>query len=231
MKQRWLALALLVFAFTGLSCQQSAGSHASVTSPALTSPVAPEPTPSLRSPTPPDAEDAQAISDATMLTVQDLPTGWAGGQAQRLGDTSRPFGPCNLVGSSHRFVGTIASFDQGSFGSSIYQQNVYFLDGGAPEYVNSWRDALQRCPQFSDSQGTLDYSSLSFPPHGDELLSARVKLTSTENQKSEGDLILWRRGNVVFEFYYQAGFAAPIDPALMEGLVTAIDARAKARLE
>ena len=222
---RTTAVLTAVFALGVLGAGCSRSDTGSTPSPALATPASQALSP-IEEEGVQDVSHARDLIRALLLSVDDLPTGWAAMSRSEADGPIDATGPCDLVSSSGSLVLASAQFDQGSLGGRVTEQSVYFLDGGAPEFVQAWRDAVATCPEDRPSGGgAIRYSQLSFPLLGDDLVAFRTDATTPSGSNLEGDFLVWRRGATVIQLYVQAGLAAPLDPDLLERLARTIDAK------
>ena len=186
--------------------------------------------------TPNDDEIAERLS-AALLSIEDMPTGWAVGPPDEDEDENEN-DICGI--SSGQFAEgaaarVTANFQESEFGPFLAQVIDFFPDGDAERVMTEFSDAFGSCTEWTDidedgTETTWRLSPLSFPKVGDETFAFRMS-TVTFLGAFEVDFIVWRRGDVVEVIgHSMIGFEG-IDSEQTEAFVRQADERSKTILQ
>lgn len=177
----------------------------------------------------PEWSPPQESLDAAVLTIADMPTGWA-----TLTDDDDNDAPCDA--GLAQVLGFDGDLPQGEFIAAADPESgpllgnfVTVLPPDAPDdAIAQWRDRMLACHEESDGVD-VSYSELSFPavsagtnpPMGDEAFALRLTLAS-DTVTNHIDMLIIRAGDVVvaLQAYDRLGDATAL---LAEYAPTALD--------
>jgi hypothetical protein len=135
----------------------------------------------------------EAQIKAALLTVQDMPTGWAGQKPEPEGDDNDVIEPqeCqaaldaieDMTGGKPKAKGNAAFNKGGPFGVTIEQGIESYADEIPDGALQKVAATFSKCPEFTstDAEGTkteFTVSALSFPNLGDQTLALSLVGTS-----------------------------------------------------
>lgn len=163
-----------------------------------------------------EAEEAEEVTQPEPLTkakakkallkVQDMPTGWAEGEASDSDSGGGTFKParCSVMGGSAKNRTSLATAQfagTGTFGPSL-QQEIYRPKKVSPaERLTELREVMADCDTYTvkdaDGTSTMKLSGLSFPDLGDGTLAVRGKLTTASGLSATDDVLYIAVGDVI----------------------------------
>ena len=114
---------------------------------------------------------------ATLLTIEDMPTGWAVNDAAAF-EQRTPGGTYDIYCTTlpaRSIAAAEVSLSQGSFGPFVFQNTVIYPDSqSAEDAFNDLRAAVENCPEETDGEGNVTtYSVVAFPSLGDQTYALR----------------------------------------------------------
>lgn len=163
-----------------------------------------------------------------LLTVNDLPTGWATSAPDEADDDDDFCGFQSTDVSTH-IASLEANFQQATTGPFLFHALQLHESGNAKNVTNGFLEATRSCPGWNvtDDDGTQTewkLAALSFPKIGDETIAVRLSSTTILGV-FELDYIVMRRGDVLNVVAYGAIGFAGIDSAQTEEFVRLADAK------
>lgn len=138
--------------------------------------------------------------DAALLTITDMPTGWAT-VTDDDSDDSGP--PCDDAGLAKVLEMDSDDLPDGQFTAAadedfgpLLGNAVTVLPPEAPDDVmTTWRDRVLACENESDGFD-ISFGELSFPTMGDESFAVRMNLTN-DTATAHVDMLMVRTGDIV----------------------------------
>lgn len=164
-----------------------------------------------------DAASSDAVVDtgsdgdvgpkAALLTLEDMPAGWTEG-APIGGDqfpTRAPDARLNvpMCGSEplegwDSIADGSANFAAGEEGPFVVHSVRVYEDDHAREAMNAFEEARDSCEEWTNERTDVSYrhEALSFPSYGDQTAADRIS-GQGEQLSLRGNIVVWRRGNVL----------------------------------
>lgn len=181
---------------------------------ATTAPPTPVPT---QAPIGDASQVDQAALMASLLTINDMPTGWAGGGAvfepRTPGGTYTSF--CAQL-PARSIAAAYVEFEKSALGPYLTHSIVVYPDSASARAAfDDLVAAAQNCPQVTDSSGSVNtLSPLSFPSIGEATFAIR------SSGAVEMDAINILVDNVLINIRHGA-YGSPVDSALTETVARA----------
>lgn len=151
--------------------------------------------------------DGDVEPKAALLTLEDMPAGWTEGApiggAQfpaRAPDARLNVPMCGsepLEGWDSIADGS-ANFAAGEKGPFVVHSVRVYEDEHATEAMNAFEEARESCDEWTDENTGVSYrhEALSFPSYGDQTAAERIS-GQGEQLNLRGNIVVWRRGNVL----------------------------------
>lgn len=153
----------------------------------------------------PSVDIDQAQLESVLLTIEDVPTGYAVYTDPTPDDNGSSLCDGYDPASEHpELAKANADFSQGGeTGPFIYNSVAVFSPGEAEAFMESMSDAFNACQTFTETNAdgttyTFTLSPLSFPSFGDETLATRATFDAGI-VSGVADLVYVRNGNSIFQ--------------------------------
>lgn len=145
----------------------------------------------------------QAQLESVLLTIEDVPTGYATYTDPSPDDDTGFCDGHDPVVDHPELAKAEAQFSQGGeTGPFLIEIVAAYSPDEAEAFMGSARDALNACQTYTEpnadgTTATITLSPISFPSFGDETLATRITVTSGV-VSGVGDIVYVRNGNSVF---------------------------------
>lgn len=158
---------------------------------------------------------------AVLLTMEDMPAGWTEG-APIGGDqfpTRAPDARLNvpMCGSEplegwDSIADGSANFAAGEKGPFVVHSVRVYEDEHATEAMNAFEEARDSCDEWTNERTDVTYrhETLSFPSYGDQTAAERIS-GQGEQLSLRGNIVVWRRGNVLSTLLLATESGSPDD--------------------